>query len=130
MRGILKNLIPLEPDLWILTKSDLITRDIDLIRQFKNCIAGVSLSLLDEKIQKEVEPLVASPERRINAVKELKKAGFPITQNWSGLSNTKFAVPPKEIIELKRRSAKRIKVFKNWKFFNALNKWLESQRKK
>lgn len=95
MRGILKNLIPLEPDLWILTKSDLILRDIDLIKQFKTCIAGVSLSLLDEKVRKEVEPFASSVERRINAVKELKKAGirteifispmFPYLTDWKGI---------------------------------------------
>lgn len=60
---------------------------------------------------------------------KLKKAGFPITKNWQGLSNTKLAVPPKRIIELKRRPAKRFKVLKNWRFFNTFNKWLESQRK-
>jgi len=92
MRGTLKNLIPLKPDLWILTKSDLIVRDIDLIKQFKKCIAGVSLSLLDDEIRKEVEPFASSVRRRINAVKELKKSGirteifispiFPELTNW------------------------------------------------
>ena len=76
MRGILENLIPLEPDLCILTKSDLIIRDIDLLKRFKKCIAGVSLSLLDDKIRKEVEPFASSVERRIEAVKQLKKAGI------------------------------------------------------
>lgn len=75
MRGILENLIPLEPDLCILTKSDLVVRDIDLLKKFKKCIAGVSLSLLDDKIRKQVEPFACSIERRINVVKELKRAG-------------------------------------------------------
>ena len=34
-RKILEKLIPLQPDLGILTKSDLVLRDIDLLRQFK-----------------------------------------------------------------------------------------------
>jgi len=76
MRGILKNLISLEPDLSILTKSDLIIRDIDLLKQFKKCIVGVSLSTLDDKIRKEVEPFATSVERRINAMKELNRAGI------------------------------------------------------
>jgi len=76
MRGILEKLIPLEPDLCILTKSDLLLRDIDLFKKFKNCQVGVSLSLLDDKIRKEVEPLANSVERRINAVKQLKMAGI------------------------------------------------------
>lgn len=92
MRGVLQNLIPLEPDLSILTKSDLIVRDIDLLKQFKKCIVGVSLSSLNDKTRKEVEPFASSVERRINALKELKKAGiknyiflspiFPYLTDW------------------------------------------------
>ncbi len=92
MRGILKNLIPLNPDLSVLTKSDLIVRDIDLLKQFKKCIVGVSLSSFDDKIRKEVEPFASSVARRINAVKELKRAGiktyiflspiFPYLTDW------------------------------------------------
>ena len=78
MRGILKNLIPLEPDLCILTKSDLITRDIDLLKKFKKCIAGVSLSLLNDSIRKEVEPFASSVKKRINAVRQLKRAGIKV----------------------------------------------------
>lgn len=75
-RKILEKLIPLEPDLWILTKSDLIVRDMDLLKQFKNCVAGISLSVLDDKISKEVEPFGSSPEKRINAAQKLKEAGI------------------------------------------------------
>ena len=94
-RGVLKNLITLQPDLWVLTKSDLIIRDIDLLKQFKKCVVGVSLSTLDDKIRKEVEPLAASVERRINALKKLKEAGiktyvfispiFPFLTDWQGI---------------------------------------------
>ncbi len=59
---------------------------------------------------------------------KLEKAGFPITKNWRGLSNTKFAFPPKEIIELKRKPPKQVKRPENRKFYEALNKWLESKR--
>jgi DNA repair photolyase len=76
MREILTRLIPLEPNLCILTKSDLIIRDIDLLKRFKNCQAGVSLTLLDDEIRKEVEPLASPIEKRIEVVKELKKAGI------------------------------------------------------
>ena len=92
MRGILEKLIPLEPNLTILTKSDLIIRDIDLLKQFKKCIAGVSLSLLNNSTSKEVELFASSAERRINAIKQLNKAGiktfifispmFPELTNW------------------------------------------------
>lgn len=76
MRGILKNLILLQPNLYILTKSDLITRDIDLIKKFKKCKIGVSISLIDDKLRKEVEPFSSSIEKRIDALKQLKEAGI------------------------------------------------------
>lgn len=94
-RKILEKLVPLQPDLCVMTKSGLIIRDIDLLKQFKKCIAGVSLSLLDDEIRKEVEPFASSVEKRINAVKKLKQAGiktfifisplFPELSNWKSI---------------------------------------------
>jgi len=60
---------------------------------------------------------------------KLGKAGFPITKNWDGKTDTKFACSPKEITVLKRRPPKQVKRLENRKFFEALNKWLELQRK-
>lgn len=60
---------------------------------------------------------------------KLEKAGFPITRNWNGKSDTKFAFPPKKIIELKRKPPKQVKRLDNRKFYSALNKWLRLQRK-
>ncbi len=94
-RGILENLISLQPDLTIITKSDLIVRDADLLKKFKKCIAGISLSLINDSSRKEVEPFASSAERRINAVRQLKKAGirtfifispmFPELTDWRGI---------------------------------------------
>lgn len=75
-RRILEKLILLQPNLEILTKSDLVLRDIDLLKQFKNCRIIFSLSFLDEKAIKQLEPLASSAERRINALKELNSAGI------------------------------------------------------
>jgi len=71
-RKILENLIPLQPHLNILTKSDLVIRDIDLLRQFKHCIVSVSLSTLDEKTKKELE-LSTPIKNRIETLKILNK---------------------------------------------------------
>ncbi len=75
-RNILEKLIPLNPNLNILTKSNLIIRDIDLIKQFKNCSVSISFSSLDENIQKEIEPKASSPKEKIFALKKLKEAGI------------------------------------------------------
>jgi DNA repair photolyase len=75
-RRIIEKLIPLKPVLGILTKSDLILRDIDLIKQFEKSEVGFSFSTLDEKIRKEVEPAAKPVKNRINALKEIHEAGI------------------------------------------------------
>ena len=76
-RKILERLIPLQPNLDLITKSDLVVRDIDLFKQFKNCIVALSFSITNEKLRKQVE-LLSSPEKqKINALKELHKAKIP-----------------------------------------------------
>lgn len=59
---------------------------------------------------------------------KLEKAGFPVTKNWDGESNTRFAFPPKEIVELRGKPPKHVKRLENREFYDALNEWLESQR--
>lgn len=75
-RKILEKLIPLEPDLCVMTKSDLITRDIDLLKQFEQCKAGISLSTIDNDLKKEVEPGASLPNKRLEAVEKLNEAGI------------------------------------------------------
>jgi DNA repair photolyase len=58
-RQIIQKLIPLEPILGILTKSDLILWDLDLIKQFETSEIGFSFSTLDERIRKEVETFIS-----------------------------------------------------------------------
>lgn len=58
----------------------------------------------------------------------LEKAGFPITKNWNGQLDTKFAFPPKEIIELDKRPEEQVERLENGEFYDSLNKWLESKR--
>jgi DNA repair photolyase len=94
-RQILIKLIPLQPYLSILTKSDLVLRDLDLLKQFPQCEVGVSLTTLDEKLRTKIEPGAVSIERRINVLKEMKKAGvstyvfispiLPVLSNWKGV---------------------------------------------
>jgi DNA repair photolyase len=76
-RQILEKLIPLQPHLDIMTKSDLVLRDIDIIKQFKDCVVAFSLLTLNDAVRKELEPLASSIERRIAALEKLHKAGIP-----------------------------------------------------
>lgn len=74
-RKILQTLIPLQPNIGILTKSDLVLRDIDLFKQFNNCEVGLTITVLDDKIRQEIEPLTSSVQSRIKALQKLKEEG-------------------------------------------------------
>ncbi len=75
-RRILERLLYLQPDLSIVTKSDLVTRDIDLLRQFKDVTVTVSMSTTDDAIARAVEPGAAQPSRRFEALKAVHEAGI------------------------------------------------------
>jgi len=94
-RAIIKKLIPLRPHLDILTKSDLVVRDIDLLKQFDDCIVAISSSGMDETLRRQLEPLALPMSKRLSALKKLHDAGirtalfispiFPELSDWKGL---------------------------------------------
>lgn len=61
----------------VLTKSDLVLRDMDLLIKGGDKISvGISLALLDDKHRKCFEPGAASVSKRLNALKELHNNGI------------------------------------------------------
>jgi len=64
----------------VLTKSDLVLRDIDLfqsIHRKAKCVVQMTLTTCDEALCRVLEPNVATTRRRVEALLELKKAGIP-----------------------------------------------------
>lgn len=64
----------------IVTKSNLITRDIDILGPMaERGLAKVALSVttLDRKLARRMEPRAATPERRLDAIGLLARAGVP-----------------------------------------------------
>jgi DNA repair photolyase len=59
----------------ILTKSDLVLRDIELFQNMTDCSVGFSLAFQDEEVRSIFEPYAPSNQRRIAALKKLKEAG-------------------------------------------------------
>jgi DNA repair photolyase len=80
MRQILEILNRTNHPVSIVTKSALIMRDIDILKEMaaKN-IARVALSVttLDRKLARTMEPRAATPARRLEAIKALSEAGIP-----------------------------------------------------
>jgi DNA repair photolyase len=59
----------------ILTKSDLVVCDIDLLQNMTDCSVGFSLNFEDEEVRRIFEPYAPSNQRRIAALKMLREAG-------------------------------------------------------
>ena len=55
-RGILEVLLEHQVPVSILTKSDMVLRDLDLLRQFECCSVGLSLMTLDDELARRFEP--------------------------------------------------------------------------
>lgn len=64
----------------ILTKSDLVLRDLDLIKSIQKkskCVIQMTLTTYDEAVCKVVEPNVCSTKRRFEVLKILRDEGIP-----------------------------------------------------
>ena len=80
-RGCIELLSACDHPLSITTKSDRVTRDIDLLAPMAaKGLAAVMLSItsLDRKVAMTVEPRAPTPERRLAAVRKLADAGIPV----------------------------------------------------
>lgn len=60
----------------IQTKSDLVLRDIDLLKKFKDIEIGFTINSFEAELKKIFEPFSPANEKRINALKSLKKEGL------------------------------------------------------
>lgn len=82
MRGILEVLEKAGHPVGIVTKSALVARDIDILsRMAKRNLAKVAISItsLDPKLARTMEPRAPTPPRRLEALKALSEAGIPTT---------------------------------------------------
>ncbi len=64
----------------VLTKSDLVLRDLDLfqrIHQNTKAVVQVSLTCMDDALSRLIEPNVCPTSRRVELLRELQKAGVP-----------------------------------------------------
>jgi DNA repair photolyase len=80
MRGILEVLERAGHPVGIVTKSALILRDIDILARLaeRNLVkVAISVTTLDAKLARTMEPRAAAPGRRLEALRQLSAAGIP-----------------------------------------------------
>ncbi len=76
-RNILEHLVGTKAKLMVLTKSNLVVRDIDLFKQIENIEVGISINTLDETFARKIEPRASRPKARLKAIREIHQAGIP-----------------------------------------------------
>ena len=64
----------------LITKSDRILRDLDLLKSINDktkCVVQMTLTTYDENLCKKIEPNVSTTRERFEALKKLNEAGIP-----------------------------------------------------
>ena len=81
-RSILEVLDEANHPVGIVTKSALVTRDIDVLsRMAKRGLVKVAMSIttLDPALARKMEPRAPTPAKRLEAIRELSEAGIPVS---------------------------------------------------
>lgn len=101
-RRILEKLVETKAEVEILTKSNLVVRDIDLFKQFKNFKVGISLNTLDEEFARIIEPRASKPIDRLQALQKIASEGiptyvfispiFPVISDWREIIDTALPI--------------------------------------
>jgi DNA repair photolyase len=79
-RGCLEVLAELRNPVGIVTKSRLVTRDLDLLRELARhqaAAVAISITTLDGDLAARMEPRATHPRERLRALEELAAAGIP-----------------------------------------------------
>lgn len=80
MRQILEVLRDANHPVMIVTKSAMVTRDIDILAPMaeKGLVrVGISVTTLDRKLARTMEPRASTPSKRLEAIRMLAEAGIP-----------------------------------------------------
>ncbi len=81
-RGIVEVLAKARHPLAIVTKSALVVRDIDILAPMARLglvKVAISITTLDPILARKLEPRAPTPQKRLETIKELAKAGIPVS---------------------------------------------------
>lgn len=80
-RSILEVLLDFRHPVGIVTKSALVERDLELLREMADrrlIHVMVSVTTLDKTLARTLEPRAAAPHRRLEMIRRLREAGIPV----------------------------------------------------
>ena len=76
-RSLLEVLVDHDFPVEVLTKSSLVTRDMDILSRFDEVEVGLTVTAFDEKVRRAFEPGASPIEERLDALKLFSDAGIP-----------------------------------------------------
>lgn len=76
-RKCLEKLVPYKHEVSILTKSNLVLRDLDILKELKDIEIGFTITSLDPKVKKIFEPHAPPAKKRFEALKTLSQHNIP-----------------------------------------------------
>ncbi|MBO6826014.1 MAG: PA0069 family radical SAM protein [Sneathiella sp.] len=80
-RSVLEMLTTYNHPFTVTSKSDLVLRDIDILRPMAEkqmtCV-GISITSLDHRLSRRMEPRASSPAKRLAAIEALSSQGIPV----------------------------------------------------
>lgn len=76
-RQCLKILLRCQCRVQLITKSDLVAKDTDILRRM-NATVAFSITTEDDSLAKQLEPKAPSPSKRIHAIERLTQANVPV----------------------------------------------------
>lgn len=117
----------------IITKSALIVRDADLLGEMAGenlARVAISVTSLDRKLSRSMEPRAATPERRIEAIRRLSAAGVPVTVMFApvipGLNDHEMEAVMERCAEAGARNAGYVALRLPLEIKDLFREWLES----
>ena len=115
-RSILEVLERTTHPVGIVTKSALITRDIDILARMANAgwrSVAISVTTLDRKIARAMEPRAPTPPKRLDAMRQLAAAGIPtavmVAPIIPGAQRQRDRAHPRDAREGRRRALGRLR---------------------
>jgi DNA repair photolyase len=76
-QGSLRILLEHQFPVTVQTKSDLVLRDLDLLKKFDDCEVGFTITTADEAVRSVFEPRASPIRARLTALRKVSDAGIP-----------------------------------------------------
>ena len=134
-REILKVLAKFKNPVTITTKNALVARDADILGPMGRAnlaMVSISITTLDRKLARAMEPRASTPERRLWALRQLSEAGVPVMVGFApvipGLNDHEMEEVLQRAAEAGARHAHYVAIRLPWEIKDLFREWLEAER--